>query len=152
MAISSDADGRRHGWSRRDVLRTGGALALGTVAEPLGRWTTAFASAAPLPSRAPVRVAVVGVSRTAPVRALTDAVRDAALAATDFSWLRRGDRVLLKVVCNSPNPYPATTHPTAIAAMTAFLRDRGATVIVGDQSGVQFVHHTRSAQRGSTRA
>jgi len=29
-------------------------------------------------------------------------------AATDFSWLSRGDRVLIKLALNSGNPYPAT--------------------------------------------
>jgi uncharacterized protein (DUF362 family) len=36
--------------------------------------------------------------------------------------------------------------------MTDLLRDRGAAVLVGDQAGVQHVHHTRAKQRGSTRA
>ena len=31
-------------------------------------------------------------------------MQQAALAATDFSWLSRGDRVLIKVVCNSGGP------------------------------------------------
>jgi uncharacterized protein (DUF362 family) len=92
------------------------------------------------------------VARGAPEAALARAVRDAALAATDLNWLRPGDRVLLKVASNSPNPYPATTHPAAVSAMTELLRDRGATVLVGDQAGVQHVHHTRTKQRGSTRA
>ena len=32
------------------------------------------------------------------------AIREAALAATDFSWLAPGDRVLLKVVCTRRTP------------------------------------------------
>jgi uncharacterized protein (DUF362 family) len=107
---------------------------------------------APLPVRPSARVAVVGVPRTAPFGALGRAIRQAAQAATDFAWLAPGDRVLLKVMCNSPNPYPATTHPVAVTVMADLLRERGAAVTVGDQSGVQFVHHTRETQRGSTRA
>ncbi|MBI4516603.1 MAG: DUF362 domain-containing protein [Deltaproteobacteria bacterium] len=80
------------------------------------------------------------------------AIREAAAAATDFSWLKPGDRVLLKVMCNSPNAYPATTHPVAVTVMSDLLRERGARVYAGDQSGIQFVHHTRHSQRGSTRA
>jgi uncharacterized protein (DUF362 family) len=106
----------------------------------------------PLPSRPPARVAVVGVAQAGPFGTLARAIREAALAATDFSWLGPGQRVLLKVVCNSPNPYPAVTHPVAVTVMANLLRERGATVYVGDQSGVQFVHHTRQQQRGSTRA
>jgi uncharacterized protein (DUF362 family) len=106
----------------------------------------------PLPVRWPARVAVVGVPHAAPFGALGRAIREAALAATDFSWLAPGQRVLLKVVCNSPNSYPAVTHPVAVTVMADLLRERGATVYVGDQSGVQFVHHAREQQRGSTRA
>jgi uncharacterized protein (DUF362 family) len=80
------------------------------------------------------------------------AIREAARAATDFAWLAPGDRVLLKVACNSPNRYPATTHPAAVAVMAGMLGERDASVVVGDQSGVQFVHHTRRSRRGSTRA
>jgi len=106
----------------------------------------------PIAARPPVRVALVGVPRSAPFGTLGRAIREAARAATDFSWLRAGDRILLKVMCNSPNAYPATTHPVAVTVMSDLLRERGAIVYVGDQSGVQFVHHTRDAQRGSTRA
>ncbi len=106
----------------------------------------------PLALRAPSVVALAGVPRNAPLGALGRAIREAALAATDFAWLAPGDRVLLKVMCNSPNSYPATTHPAAVAVMADMLHERGASVCVGDQSGVQFVHHTRRSQRGSTRA
>lgn len=106
----------------------------------------------PTPVRVGAPVAVVGVARDAPEAALARAVRDATLAVTDLAWLRAGDRVFLKVTGNSPNPYPATSHPVAVSAMTALLRDRGAIVVVGDQAGVQHVRHTRAKQRGSTRA
>jgi len=80
-------------------------------------------------------------------------VRAAALAATDFSWLSSGDTVLIKPVCNSGNPYPATTDPNALYAMTELLRQRGAgRVIVADMSGVQFVRFGKDHLAGSTRA
>ena len=117
------------------------------------RWVKAKGTSfIPLVVRPPSRVALVGVPRQAPFGTLSTAIREAALAATDFSWLQPGNRVLLKVMCNSPNPYPATTHPVAVTVMADLLREHGATVYVGDQSGVQFVHHTRRSQRGSTRA
>lgn len=142
----------RTGCTRRDVLRAGGALAVSSVAGPLARSGAALAAVRPLAVRPSARVALVGVPREAAAGALGRAIREAALAASDFAWLRRGDRVLLKLVCNSPNPYPATTHPVAVTVMADLLRERGATVYAGDQSGVQFVHHTRQSQRGSTRA
>jgi len=139
------------GVTRRDALRLGAASAAGAV---LGwrRGGAAEPIRPALPTRAPARVAVVGVPREAPVGTLGRAIRDAAAGATDFAWLSRGDRVLLKVMCNSPNPYPATTHPVAVQVVADLLRERGAVVYVGDQSGVQFVHHTRDTGRGSTRA
>ena len=73
-------------------------------------------------------------------------------AATDFRWLSRGDRVLLKLAMNSANPYPATTDPMSVWYMTEILKRKGAgEVLVGDQSGVQAVHWTRDRQRGSSR-
>jgi uncharacterized protein (DUF362 family) len=143
---------RRGGFTRREVLRAGAALAASTATGSPAMSRAGAAALPPLLVRPPARVALVGVPRDAPFGALGRGIREAALAATDFSWLRPGDRVLLKVMCNSPNPYPATTHPVAVAVMADLLRGRGANVYVGDQSGVQFVHHTRHSQRGSTRA
>jgi uncharacterized protein (DUF362 family) len=138
---------------RRTFLEAGllAAVAAGTPG-CAGTGTVAAGPVPSAPARPGARVAIVGVRRNAPEAELALAVRDAALAATDFTWLRPGDRVLLKVASNSANLYPATTHPVAVSAMTALLRDRGAAVVVGDQSGVQHVHHTRAKQRGSTHA
>jgi len=143
---------RRRGFTRREVLRAGAALAASTATGSLATPKPVSTALRSLAVRPPARVALVGVPRDAPFGVLGRGIRETALAATDFSWLRPGDRVLIKVMCNSPNPYPATTHPVAVAVMADLLRDRGATVYVGDQSGVQFVHHTRQSQRGSTRA
>ena len=143
--------------TRRTLLRAGAAATAGAALSSLAcsspvRAAGATHTARPLAVRAPVRVALRGVPKGAPDAALERAVREAALAATDFAWLRPGDRVLLKVACNSPNAYPATTHPAGVTVLAQLLRERGASVYVGDQSGVQFVHHTRERQRGSTRA
>ncbi len=141
----------RNGLTRRQLLRAGGALAASAATGSFSS-RAAQAAAGTLAVRPSARVALVGVPRQAAFGALGRAIRDAAWAATDFSWLKPGDRVLLKVMCNSANPYPATTHPVATTVMAELLRQRGATVFVGDQSGVQFVHHTPHSQRGSTRA
>jgi uncharacterized protein (DUF362 family) len=79
--------------------------------------------------------------------------RNAVESATDFSWLSKGDSVLLKLTLNSSNPYPATTDPWAVGCMIRLLREKGAgKIMVGDSSGVELVHWTRTKRRGSSRA
>jgi uncharacterized protein (DUF362 family) len=115
------------------------------------------AGAPPATRLAPTRagttpVALAGVERGAGDAATGDAVRRAAQAASDFGWLGRGDRVLIKPVCNSGNTYPATTDPAALRAMIGLLRERGAgRVIVADMSGAQFVRLGPDSLWGSTR-
>jgi len=73
-------------------------------------------------------------------------------AATDFSWLSRGDRVLVKIALNSGNAFPATTDPWLLAYAVAILKEKGAgEILVGDQSGVEAVHWTPEKRRGSSR-
>ena len=56
-------------------------------------------------------------------------------AATDFSWLSGGDRVLIKMALNSGNTYPATTDPWSVHCMVKLLKERGAgKILVGDES------------------
>lgn len=99
------------------------------------------------------KVFLAGVSRGAPEQGIKRAVRDAAEAATDFSWLTKGDAVFIKPVNNSGNPYPATTSPTAIAAMVEILKEKGAgRVLVGDMSGVQYLRFSPTSLSGSSRA
>jgi uncharacterized protein (DUF362 family) len=88
----------------------------------------------------------------ADAEAISAAVRAAALRATDFSWLAKGDTVAIKPAWNSGFPYPYTTHPAGVAAMVALLKERGAgRVIVTDQAGVEHVRHTREGLSGSSR-
>lgn len=97
-------------------------------------------------------VVLTGTLRGAADEVRIDALRRAALGATDFSWLSRGDRVLIKPVCNSGNPYPATTDPLALRALVGLLSEKGAgKVLVADMSGVQFVRFSKDRLRGSTR-
>ncbi len=100
-----------------------------------------------------VAVVLAGVERGSDEAARERAVREVALAATDFAWLSRGDSVLIKVSCNSGNVYPATTDPVALRAMIGLLRERGAgRVVVADMSGVQAVRFSPDETRGSSRA
>jgi len=80
---------------------------------------------------------------------MIDAVLD---ATTDFSWLSKGDRVLIKLALNSGNPFPATSDPWVLEQIVRLLKDKGAgEVLVGDQSGIQAVQWNRDSQRGSSR-
>ncbi|MDO9549961.1 MAG: DUF362 domain-containing protein [Methanoregula sp.] len=85
--------------------------------------------------------------------ALADSIRDVFLTATrDLAWLGKGDVVLLKPALNSPDPYPSTTHPLAIKVVAELLEERGAEVVIGDQSGIGHVlHHPGGIIRGSSR-
>jgi len=97
-------------------------------------------------------VTLVGVPRGSDDATVEVAVQQAARAATDFSWLSRGDSVLIKPVCNSGNHYPATTDPAALRAMIRLLKEQGAgRVVVGDMSGVEFLRFSKDRRTGSTR-
>ncbi len=99
------------------------------------------------------RVALVPMAAPADAAEVEAAARHAIEELGGLSWLKRGNRVLLKVTSNSPNPYPATTRPELVTAVARLLRAEGAArVIMADHPGVQFVHHGRDRQRGSTRA
>lgn len=98
------------------------------------------------------KVSMAGVSRAANEAELTTAIRQAAEAATDFSWLSRGDSILIKPVVNSGNAYPATTNPAGMKALIGLLKEKGAKrIIVSDMSGIQHVKLLPDKLRGSTR-
>ena len=129
----------------------GFALARGANAAP--ERATSPPAALAYAGEAETAVAVHAVPRGGGEGATVAAVRSAAQAATDFSWLSRGDSVLLKPACNSGNAYPATTDPVALRTMIGLLKEKGAgRVIVADMSGVQFVRFSKDERSGSTRA
>ena len=73
---------------------------------------------------------------------ISSAIRNVILKATDnLSWLSAGETVLLKPALNSPDPYPSTTHPLAVSVIAGLLTERGAKVVIGDQSGIEHVLH-----------
>jgi uncharacterized protein (DUF362 family) len=97
-------------------------------------------------------VVLTGAPRGSSEDVIRNAVKRAAEAATDFSWLSKGDTVIIKPVLNSGNAYPATTSPIGIKAMVELLKDRGAgRVILMDMSGVEHVKLERKRLRGSSR-
>jgi len=98
------------------------------------------------------KVSLAGVEKGSTEDMLSEAIRNAAEVATDFSWLSKGDSVLIKPVVNSGNPYPATTSPAGIAAIVALLKEKGAgKVIISDMSGFEHVRLRRDGLTGSSR-
>jgi uncharacterized protein (DUF362 family) len=139
---------------RRNFLKGIAGLSAGLVFS----YSKSFgAPQAPMKNKPPIstqetKVFLAGVARGASEEVLKSAVREAALAASDFSWLSRGDSVFIKPALNSGKPYPSTTSPLAIAAVIGILREKGARrVIVGDMSGIEFVKLSPNNLLGSTR-
>jgi uncharacterized protein (DUF362 family) len=98
------------------------------------------------------KVCIEGVAGSSGSDSIKTALVNAAESATDFSWLSKGDSVLIKPVNNSGEKYPATTHPESIAVMVKLLKEKGAgRVIVSDMAGVQYVKLSMDGIRGSTR-
>jgi uncharacterized protein (DUF362 family) len=97
------------------------------------------------------KVFLAAVNRGASEQDIRRAVRSSSEAATDFSWLSRGDSVFIKPALNSGCPYPATTCPEAVGAMVALLRDKGAgRVVVGDMAGIEHLKLSPYGVSGST--
>ncbi len=116
------------------------------------------AAAAALPVRAlatgpSADVILTGVEKGASDSDVAKAVRMAALEATDFSWLSKGDTVVIKPVSNSGNDYPATTNPAGVNAMAKLLKEKGAgRVVVTDLSSIMYVNLTKKGlKKGSSR-
>jgi uncharacterized protein (DUF362 family) len=99
------------------------------------------------------KVFLAGVRKGSSDKLLRQAVRSSAEAATDFSWLSKGDSVFIKPALNSGNNYPATTSPAGIKAIVELLRDRGAgRIVLGDMSGVEHLKFRPDGISGSTRS
>jgi uncharacterized protein (DUF362 family) len=97
-------------------------------------------------------VYITGLKKAAGPAVISSAIRDCILKATgNLAWLCSGETVLLKPALNSPDPFPSTTHPLAVSVTAELLAERGAVVVIGDQSGIEHVlHHPGGVVRGST--
>ncbi len=136
------------GMSRREFIHL---MAISPVAAIMP-WSRVSAAGKIFRSRQHARVSLAGVVRGTTQDDILEAIRHAAEAATDFSWLSRGDSVLIKPVVNSGNPYPATTSPVCVKAMVTLLKEKGAKrVIVTDLSGIEHVKLSPDKRKGSTR-
>ncbi|HTX61253.1 MAG TPA: DUF362 domain-containing protein [Methanobacterium sp.] len=65
-------------------------------------------------------------------------------STNNLAWLHPGELVLIKPALNSAHPYPSTTHPLVVQVIKKILKDRGAKVVIGDQSGLRSVLHQPS--------
>ena len=128
---------------RRDFEK---AIALGVLATAIPGAVTRAGTGSIL------NVFIGGAPGGADENAVAEAVKRTALAATDFSWLSKGDSVVIKPALNSGNPYPATTDPVSIRAMVKLLKEKGAgRVIITDLSGVGHVIFHADKLKGSSR-
>jgi uncharacterized protein (DUF362 family) len=84
---------------------------------------------------------------------LKNTIEDLFLKSTNnLEWLHPGELVLLKPALNSAHTYPSTTHPLAVQVISNILQNRGAEVVIGDQSGIRSVlHHPAGLVHGKTR-
>jgi len=97
------------------------------------------------------KVFLAGTKRRSSEQDIRRAIRESAEAATDFSWLSKGDSVFIKPALNSGYPYPSTTSPGAIGAMVALLKDKGAgRVVLGDMAGIEHFKLSPNKISGST--
>jgi uncharacterized protein (DUF362 family) len=136
---------RRHELTRRDFARL-------SLTAPLAFQLSACSSSdADAPERGdviPAGAVLLGLYAADGRSALQRAAR-----RLDFSWLGRGDSVLIKVAANSGFPHPMTTSVSGVIGLVQELKARGAgRVIVADQSGVEHVRSSRLGRYGSTRA
>jgi uncharacterized protein (DUF362 family) len=139
---------------RRNFLMGMAGLSAGVVFSGSGGYAAQKVSTESKPplSKKETGVFLAGVPRGGSEETIKTAVREAALAASDFSWLSRGDSVFIKPALNSGNPYPSTSSPLAIATVIEILREKGARrVIVGDMSGIEHVKLSPEGLSGSTR-
>ncbi len=139
---------------RRTFIKAS-AAGLASAVLPLGKTKAASKPSSlkkPAFSGPETKVFLAGLDRKSTEKAFKNALREAAEAATDFSWLSKGDTVFIKPALNSGNQYPATTSPLAIGAMVTLLKEKGAgKVIVGDMSGIEHVKLTQEGAEGSSR-
>lgn len=86
------------------------------------------------------KVFIYGIENKLSNSKLEESIKTVFLQSTNnLSWLKKGDKVLLKPALNSSDSYPATTHPLAVKVIKDLLEKRGAIVIIGDQSGIGHV-------------
>lgn len=141
-------------WSRRDFLRFTGAAACVAVLPACAhsmKTMEAELGDMPVDKTWNPHAASAWIPKGEHVDAY-DVFKKTIEASTDFSWLSKGDSVLIKLSLNSGTPFPATSDPWALAFLIRLLREKGAgRIMVGDSSGVRSVLWSMEGQKGSSR-
>ncbi len=135
--------------SRRAILFHGACAAGGLILAGCAPRRVEVVSTSPAGGDGPAEdpeTVVLGVYPTqggSPAQAVRQACR-----RLDWSWLKRGDTVFVKLSCNSHRPHPAVTSPSAVRAVIRELLERGAgRVLAGDQGGVAHVRLAEGDRR-----
>ncbi len=141
-------------WSRREFLKFTGVAGCASVLPACAHRMTAMeglVAAMPVAKTWSPHVASAWIPK-GDVNNAYGLFKKTIEASTDFSWLSKGDSVLIKLTLNSGNPYPATSDPWSLDSMIRLLREKGAgRIMVGDSSGVEQVHWTREKKKGASR-
>jgi len=73
---------------------------------------------------------------------IKDKIRATLQATRDLSIIKEGDLVVVKVVSNSPYPYPMVTNPQALQAVIEIVKEHSQNVRVVDQVGFEHCFFT----------
>ncbi len=97
-------------------------------------------------------VYIHGIKKGLSNKELERVIKNTFLKATNnLEWLKEDELVLLKPALNSPDPYPATTHPLSVKVLADEIRKKGGRVIIADQSGIGHVTHDEFGVTGSSK-
>lgn len=129
---------------RRSLLRASllGVSALGACAAPpaAGQSLHRFPDAPRRPERS-----AVAVARASDHATLREAIAEVVRRAGGLSFIRPGQRVLIKPAVNSGNPYPATVDPETVLALARLVQQAGGAPEVADRT--MFLRSTAEAFR-----
>ncbi len=126
---------------RRDLLKVTGTAALAAaIAELLpGSFLLRVARGQEVPNAV---VHLASTDKGASYDQVKEKIRATLQATRDLSVIKSGDLVVIKVVSNSPYPYPMVTHPWALQAVIEIVKERGAQARVVDQVGFEHCFFT----------
>ncbi len=130
--------------TRRDFFKGAAAVAAGAAVLGVQGYfdTAAFAAPAQQPS---ADQALVGIARHASTE---EAVRRAIALTSGLGFISAGDTILLKPNVNSGDPYPYSTNPEVVAAVTKLAFEHGAAhVFVADTSNPMFLPTVEAMER-----
>jgi len=127
--------------SRRALMKVTGTAALAAALAELlpGSFLLRVARGQEVPNAV---VHLGSVDQGAAYASVKEKIRAALQATRDLSIIKQGDLVVIKVVSNSPYPYPMVTHPWALQAVTEIAKEHTPNVRVVDQVGFEHCFFT----------